>query len=93
MEVRRGRGLRQGRLVADQNLHGNVVGFRVNDAAVGEHPQAAEAATAVENLEGAARLLHWRDEKVLQNAARFEIGRHLRDFEQFVGPFADVDGR
>src|SRR3546814_12138465 len=51
MEVGRGRGLGQGRLVADENLDGNIVGFRVDGAALGEHEQTAQAATAIEDLE------------------------------------------
>jgi hypothetical protein len=93
VEVGRRRSLGQGRLVTDQDLHGNVIGLRVDHAALGEQAQAAQAATAIEHLEGAARFPDGGDEKVLQDAARFEIGRHLRDFEQFVGSLADVDGR
>src|SRR3546814_17106256 len=93
MEVGRGRGLGQGRLVADENLDGNIVGFRVDGAALGEHEQTAQAATAIEDLESAARLFHRRDEQVLEYAASFEIGGHLRYFQQVVGPPADLDGR
>src|SRR3546814_1310481 len=34
-----------------------------------------------------------RDEQVLEYAASFEIGGHLRYFQQVVGPPADIDGR
>src|SRR3546814_12075370 len=93
MEVGRGRGLGQGRLVADENLDGNIVGFRVDGAALGEHEQTAQAATAIEDLESAARLFHRRDEQVLEYAASFEIGGHLRYFQPAVRPPADIDGR
>src|SRR3546814_5762764 len=53
----------------------------------------AQAATAIEDLESAARLFHRRDEQVLEYAASFEIGGHLRYFQQVVGPPADIDGR
>src|SRR3546814_10677888 len=64
MEVGRGRGLGQGRLVADENLDGNIVGSRVDGAALGEHEQSAQEATAIEDLESAARLFHRRAEQV-----------------------------
>src|SRR3546814_4662863 len=41
---------------------------------LGEHEQTAQAATAIEDLESAARLFHRRDEQVLEYAASFEIG-------------------
>src|SRR3546814_15908447 len=52
MEVGRGRGLGQGRLVADENLDGNIVGFRVDGAALGEHEQTAQAARSEERRVG-----------------------------------------
>ena len=93
MKVRRGRGLRQRGFVADQDLDGNIVSLGVDDAALDEHPQTAQAAPAVEHLEGTARLLQRRDQQVLQDTPRLDIGRHLGDFEQVVGPLADIDGR
>ena len=93
MKVRRGRGLGEGRLVADQDFHGNVVALGVNHAAFSEQHEPAQAAAAVEHLEGSTRFLDGRDEKVLQNAARFKVSGHLRNLKQVIGPLADIDRR
>src|SRR3546814_17045323 len=93
MEVRRCRLRRKGRFVAGQNLDGDVIALGNDYTVLDELHQSAKAATAVEHLERAARLLDRIDQQVLEDAARLDIGGQLRNFEELFGAGSYVDRR